>query len=614
VSRSVTLRPWQREALDAFARRAADDFLTVACPGAGKTTFALAACRQFLAGELKPVVVVVPTQHLKLQWAEAAARFGVHLDPLWTEKAGLAPDMHGIVTTYAQVSTSSTALARLCAEGLVVLDEVHHAADDRAWGDAVKEAFAGAACRLLLSGTPFRTDDNPIPFVRYSFGDYGDAIADYEYGYGEALRDGGVVRPVFFPRFDGHMEWRGADGEEHSATFNDDVTRDQWGARLRTALSLDGDWLPTVLGRAHQRLLDIRRTHPDAGGLVIAIDHDHARGIARLLKRLHRVDVKVALSDDPKASRIIADFAKSNEPWIVAVRMISEGVDIPRLRVGVFATTTSTPMFFRQAVGRIARWTPGLRSQRAYLFVPDEPRLRLHALGIAQARRHSIEMRRQAREAEPGELDARRVVERAEEQMSLFAALSSTVLDGADDDLPHDGIDPNEDVVAEPADSRAFTIELPPPPPLPGRLEGVDGLPVTGTRRGEKTRLRDRNAAYVSDIARVTGLGHRAINAELNRLTGIVRIDDATVEQLARRADHAKRWLDAPDTFVVGRAPAPPPSRRGGSSRAARPRVVDLRDAAERDGASANGDGGADRPEPADVGSRLADLRRQLGR
>src|SRR5690606_17220485 len=292
----------------------------------------------------------------------------------------------------------------------------------------VKEAFAPAACRLLLSGTPFRSDDSPIPFVQYSFGDYGDAVPDYEYGYGEALRDGGVVRPVFFPRFDGQMEWRAADGEEHSATFNDDVTRDQWGARLRTALSLDGDWMPTVLSRAHQRLVDIRRTHPNAGGLVIATDHEHARGIARMLRRLNRVDAKIALSDDPKASKVIADFANSDDEWIVAVRMISEGVDIPRLCVGVFATTTATPMFFRQAVGRIARWTPGVRSQRAYLFLPDDPRLRLHALGIAQSRRHSIELRSK-REAEEGELDDNRVIEHAEEQMSLFAALSSTVVD-----------------------------------------------------------------------------------------------------------------------------------------------------------------------------------------
>jgi superfamily II DNA or RNA helicase len=591
MSRHVTLRPWQRDALEAFARRRTDDFLAVACPGAGKTTFALAACRRFLGGEPRPVVVVVPTQHLKRQWAEAAARFGIHLDPVWTERSGLAPDMHGIVTTYAQVASSAAALAVSSADGIVVLDEIHHAADDRSWGDGVKTAFTGAACRLLLSGTPFRTDDNPIPFVRYSFGDYGDAVTDFEYGYGEAVRDGGVVRPVFFPRFDGHMEWRGADGEERAATFDDDLSKEHWGARLRTALSLDGEWLPTVIGRAHERLVEVRRTHPDAAGLVIAIDQEHARGVARLLKRKHGIDARIALSDDPRASDVIARFAQSDEPWIIAVRMISEGVDIPRLRVGVFATTTATSLFFRQAVGRIARWTPGLRSQRAYLFLPDDPRLRSHALGIAHARRHSIEMRRQRRDAEPGELDDARFREMSEEQLSLFAALASSVVEGS---APmNDGIDPTEDVVPGPGDAHSYTVDLPPPPPLPGRLDDLAGVPATGTRRGEKTRLRDRNASLVSDIARLTGLGHRAVNAELNRLAGIVRVGEATVDQLRRRAEHARSWVDDPDGFVVGRAPAPSgPSARSGPKRPApgtdaghgeptdaRPHLAALRDA-----------------------------------
>ena len=607
MSRNVSLRPWQRDALDAFSRRRSENFLAVACPGAGKTTFALAACRQFLGGEPRPVVVIVPTHHLKHQWAEAAARLGVHLDPEWNERSGLADDMHGIVTTYAQVALSFAAIGGLAANGMVVLDEIHHAADERSWGDGVKAACASAACRLLLSGTPFRSDDSPIPFVGYSFGDYGDAVADYEYGYGEALRDGGVVRPVFFPRFDGHMEWRGADGDEHSATFNDDLTSDHWGARLRTALSLEGEWLPTVITRAHERLVEIRKSHPDAAGLVIATDQEHARGIVKLLKRFHRVDAKLALSDDPNASSVIADFARSTDPWIVAVRMISEGVDIPRLRVGVYATTTVTPMFFRQAVGRIARWIPGQRSQRAYLFLPDDPRLRVHALGIAQSRRHSIELRLRRREAEAGEFDDYPGAARAEEQqLSLFAPLSSSVVDAADSMI--DGVDPHEDVVLEPGDLRSFTIDLPPPPPLPGRSTDLNGVGAVRSRHGEKKRWRDRNASLVADLARVAGLGHRAINSELNRLAGIVRIDEATVAQLARRAAAASTWLDDPPGFVVGRGVAPAPR----AVRRSTPTMIDIRDAeppllAEPSAAPESG-----APAPTDVSSRVAALRRLI--
>lgn len=546
MTRSVTLRSWQREALRQFADARPANFLAVACPGAGKTTFALSAARQRLAGERLPIVVVVPTAHLKHQWAEAAMRFGFHLDPDWSAANGRLPgDMHGIVVTYSQAASSATVLRGLASGGLVILDEIHHAASDRSWGDGVRHAFSDAWCRLLLSGTPFRTDDNPIPFVEYSFGDYGEAMPDYEYDYGEALTDGGVVRPVFFPRFDGHMEWINSEGEELAATFDDEVDRTEWGARLRTALSLEGQWLPTVVDQAHRRLTEIRTTHHDAGGLVIATDHEHARGIADLLERRHGIRASIALSDDPKASKVIEAFAHNDDPWVVAVRMISEGVDIPRLRVGVFATTTTTAMFFRQAVGRIARWTPGHRSQRAYMFLPDDPRLRVHSAAIAQRRRHSIEHRRRREEEHGAAVDDLHQPIRDEEQMSLFAALSSTVLTEA---APEDGLDPREDLVATAADLEGYPVDLPPPPPLPGRADEATGRPAglssIRTRKQEKESLRTRNADRVRAIVNLTGQGHAQINGELNRLSGIDRIAEATVQQLEKRLEQADRWLE----------------------------------------------------------------------
>ncbi|MFT7645278.1 MAG: superfamily II DNA or RNA helicase [Candidatus Poriferisodalaceae bacterium] len=549
MSSTVSLRSWQREALESFGEQRQSSFLTVACPGAGKTTFALAATRQRLAGERLPVCVVVPTQHLKHQWAEAAVRFGLHLDPDWSANDGRLPsDMHGVIVTYAQAARSSRVLANLTRGGMVVLDEVHHAASEKSWGDGVEEAFYGAECRLLLSGTPFRTDDSPIPFVTYSFGDYGDAVPQYEYGYGEALEDGGVVRPVFFPRFDGHMEWINAEGAHVEGTFADDLDRTEWSGRLRTALSLDGEWLPTVLDKAHAQLINIRKTHPGAGGLVIATDHEHAKGIAEMLERRTGVPARIALSDDPRASHVISRFATGNDPWIVAVRMISEGVDIPRLRVGVFATTTTTAMFFRQAVGRIARWTKGIRSQRAYFYLPDDPRLRRHAADLALQRHHSIEARK-TRMAEEGEFDDVDGPERGEEQMSLFAALSSSVLDAPN---PVDGLDPEEDSPpgAE-ADLEGYEIELPPPPPLPGRNGvqrlsddvGLAALASMQTRKQQKKDLREFNSSRVRELVQMTGLGHAQVNGQLNRESGIERITEATVVQLERRLKVADSWI-----------------------------------------------------------------------
>ncbi|HEY4331945.1 MAG TPA: DEAD/DEAH box helicase family protein, partial [Ilumatobacteraceae bacterium] len=356
---ALRLRPWQRAAFDKFvADPSAEDggsFLAVATPGAGKTTFALACARWALAQERRRLVIVAPTSHLKVQWSLAAHRLGLQLDPEWSPAGGIAKDVHGIVTTFQQVATGDTAnvLRGVANDAFVILDELHHAGDEKAWGDAVRLAFSTAHRRLCLSGTPFRSDTASIPFVHY---EDGQATADYEYGYGDALRDGGVVRPVYFPRIDGNMEWSAPDGAVLSASFQDELGRDGMSQRLRAALSLEGEWLPHVLEQGHERLMYLRDSQPEAGGLVIAMDQEHAQGIARLIRRRFGVSADVVISDDPGASKKITAFADSDAPWLVSVRMVSEGVDIPRLRVGVYASTVSTELFFRQAVGRFVRW------------------------------------------------------------------------------------------------------------------------------------------------------------------------------------------------------------------------------------------------------------------
>ena len=528
MTRTVRLRPWQKSALDAFVASSRPDFLAVATPGAGKTTFALTAARHQLAARPGRLVVVAPTAHLKVQWARAAAAFSLHLDPAWSPAEGALPaDMHGIVTSYQQVATCATTLRKLSQNAFVVFDELHHAADDRAWGAAIREAFDGSARRLALSGTPFRSDTRAIPFVAYA-GD--EAVPDYEYGYGDALRDGRVVRPVFFPRTNGHMEWSAPDGSVHSATFDDELDAEHASQRLRTALSLEGEWLPTVLRSAHARLLEVRQEQPNAGGLIIATDQEHARGIASMLVQRFDTSARIATSDDPGASAAIAAFADGDDPWLVAVRMVSEGVDIPRLRVGVFATTTTTELFFRQAVGRLVRWTRGVPRQRAWLFIPDDPRLRMHAARVAEQRRHSL--RRDDRDAR--ERDDVEAIGGDDEQMSLFAMISAVATSV---DVHGDEFDFFE-LVDEGGEE--VELALAPPPPLEGG--GGTGT-TTMTRTEEKRYLRDANATVARELVRRTRMTHAQVNAELNRLSGVRRVTEATIDQLERRLNAGDRWL-----------------------------------------------------------------------
>lgn len=544
MSSTLRLRPWQRAAFDRFTSSDQPDYLAVATPGAGKTTFALTCARWALAQERRRLVVVAPTSHLKTQWALAAHRLGLQLDPDWTPGNGVARDMHGLVTTYQQVATGDAAkrLRGLAADGFVILDEIHHAGDERAWGDAVRQAFELSARRLCLSGTPFRSDTAAIPFVRY---DAGEAHADHEYGYGDALRDGGVVRPVYFPRIDGEMEWSAPDGAVLSATFQDELDRMGAAQRLRAALSLDGEWLPAVLGQAHERLLQLRAEHPDAGGLAIAIDQQHAHGIADLLRRRLHTSAEVVTSDDPTASKRISAFAHGDAPWLVAVRMVSEGVDIPRLRVGVYATNTSTELFFRQAVGRFVRWQSGRRGQRAYVYLPDDPRLRAHAFQIADARRHVLRPPGSDDDEPTGlpEHDAPfdEIPPEQMEQLSLFSVLSAVATGIKVHAVTQQGLtfdDEPEVPEPDPDDDPSLTLELPEIPTDAGYVH-------LGSKSSAEIKedLRTRNAEVAKRLVDVTGWGHARVNAEMNRLAGVTSVASATTDQLERRLRYADSWL-----------------------------------------------------------------------
>jgi superfamily II DNA or RNA helicase len=438
----ASLRGWQQAAYEEYFRAAKRDFLLVATPGAGKTAYALTVAADLLAQrEILAVTIVTPTEHLKYQWAQAARQFGIAIDPSYRNAQGRAgASFQGVAVTYAQVA-AHPALHRARTEGrrtLVIFDEVHHAGDALSWGEAAREAFEPARRRLALTGTPFRSDANPIPFVTYTPEADGSkrSASDYVYGYGPALADG-VVRPVIFLAYSGEMHWRTRAGDEISATLGTPMTKDQIAQAWRTALDPAGDWIARVLEAADKRLTEVRRAMPDAGGLVIAGDHESARAYAALLRRISGVRPVVVLSDDPTASRKISAFAASDARWMVAVRMVSEGVDVPRLAVGVYATSVSTPLFFAQAVGRFVRARQ--RGETASVFVPSVPVLLAFAAELEAERDHVVRVLERDPEAELSEAERERntpddleLGDRSIEVLKASATFDRVLFDGGE--------------------------------------------------------------------------------------------------------------------------------------------------------------------------------------
>lgn len=389
-----TLRAWQQEALERYFATEPRDFLAAATPGAGKTTFALRLASELLRrGVVDRITVVAPTEHLKRQWADAAHRASIRLDPEFRNADGDYPrQFHGVVVTYAQVAARPPVHRRITESGrtLVILDEVHHGGDALSWGDGVREAFTSATRRLSLTGTPFRSDDAPIPFVHYQPDADGArySVTDYDYGYGRALKDG-VVRPVIFLSYAGTMQWRTAQGDEMKATLGHEDAKDITQAAWRTALDPGGEWIQQVLRSANVRLTHVRQQVPDAGGLVIATDQAQARQYAAILEQISGESVTVVLSDDDGASDRIEHFSQGTQRWMVAVRMVSEGVDVPRLSVGVYATSSATPLFFAQVIGRFVR--SRRRGEVATVFLPSVPVLQQLAAELEKQRDHALD-------------------------------------------------------------------------------------------------------------------------------------------------------------------------------------------------------------------------------
>jgi superfamily II DNA or RNA helicase len=429
---SRPLRAWQRRAITKYLASAPKDFLAVATPGAGKTVFGLRLAAELLADRtVDAVTIVTPTEHLKHQWAGAANSFGIPIDPEFRNTTGAtSSDYRGVAVTYAQVAAHPT-LHRVRTENrktLVILDEIHHGGDAKAWGDAIREAFTPAVRRIALTGTPFRSDDSPIPFVSYEPDGGGSlrSAADHTYGYSDALRDG-VVRPVIFMAYSGEASWRTSAGEEFTARLGEPLTQEQTARAWRTALDPTGEWMPAVLGAADIRLRQLREGGvPDAGGLVIASDQTSAREYAKILHKVTGEEPTVVLSDEPKASGRIAEFSESQDRWMVAVRMVSEGVDVPRLAVGVYATSASTPLYFAQAIGRFVRARrPG---ETASVFLPSVPVLLELASQMEAQRDHVLGKPHRDKDGWDDELlaEANRTEDEPGEEEKAFTSLGAS--------------------------------------------------------------------------------------------------------------------------------------------------------------------------------------------
>lgn len=412
------LRRWQKEFLNQWIARTSSTFMLIVIPGGGKTVAALRAARSWMAaGSDRRVIVVVPTDNLRDQWREEASRHGVELQ---TKEFGtnFKHGFQGGVVTYSLVASQPLVFRKLCsvAPTMVIFDEVHHCGDEASFGRGVRHAFELAKERLLMSGTAWRSDGSQIPWVQYDGN--GFAVADYSYDYPHAINDE-VVRFLVFDYSRGSITH---DTTGETQTLSSESSEDEASRLLRRLLDARGDFAREQIRMAHQKLVELRRSFPDAAALAACIDQAHAGMVAELIRQETGCDPSVIVSDTDLENDTVRSFRDGSKEWIVAVRKVSEGTDIKRLMVECYLTNTTAELFFRQLVGRVSRYR-GQEDREAYVYLPADPRLIACAQNIENAQVQALRNERESDAVERNQFDGK--------QQQLFDSFS-TAHDGTD--------------------------------------------------------------------------------------------------------------------------------------------------------------------------------------
>lgn len=380
-----SLRDWQRRCIDTALEHfiSTPHFFCQATPGAGKTRMAGELARCLLEqGKIDLLLCFAPScQVVEGFRSTFAAALGKRLD-------GLLGAV-GAAYTYQAMDYRDEAFWRLLDDYrvFVVFDEIHHCAGhdpllSNAWGQQILQRIQDrAAFTMALSGTPWRSDDRAIALARYSSPE-GHLICDYRYGLKEAIADG-VCRSPRIVLLDNQKVKLTEELETESTVRLFPSIAKLLGESPVTFEELlrHDEVIDQLLGLGCGKLDELRRIKPDAAGLVVATDIEHAQQIAQALEARGE-SCRVVTNRTPDAQQVINAFRYSECRWIIAVGMISEGTDIPRLQVCCYLSRIRTELHYRQVLGRVLR-RMGEPDDKAWLFMLAEPTLRSFAERIA---------------------------------------------------------------------------------------------------------------------------------------------------------------------------------------------------------------------------------------
>jgi len=506
-------RDWQRKAYEGWGRK--KTFMLAACPGSGKTQFALMCAEDlFQDGLITLTIFVVPRTSLVQQVCSAAHEvLGAKYVPLDNADPRPPRDAEGIVVTYQQFAELPSIYAKLSDGQFVVFDEAHHMADEGHWGNRARTAFDGSEYKLLTTGTPWRTDGQAIPFVE--FDEAKELRRDYDYLFSDAWADPNCpIRNISVERIDADGIWSFKDTDSVISVRGSllDPASKEEGSWLGACYKPGGDWVRLAFESANEALKVAQKTDPKAQGLWIAQGTKTADAYSQYLTGLG-ISHSVVHGEVAKPHAALAAFPKSNKDWCIAVDMVSEGVDNSRFAVLLFASRKTTEMYFQQACGRVIRKSSANDSLTAKVFVPDSPTFRQHIELLDQERAYAL------REREKRERSIDDALDRMPSQLRIHGSENaegsgSTLKGQADlDERKRELIeriqrteDPNEIAAAE---------QLFPEKPEASTNEQADLMSPS-----ERSQLRDKRQRIVGQISNSHRVPYNDVNSHMGKLFG----------------------------------------------------------------------------------------------
>ena len=370
------LRTWQAECvaqvIDKFTSNKRSHFFCQATPGAGKTVMAAEVAKRLFQEDMIDLVLCFSPS---LSVAE-----GMKKTFSWKLECSFNGGLGSLGGSYTYQSIrfldenfwNTVSKYRV----LVVFDEIHHCSFDyegrsNSWGlEIVSKIQSFARYTLALSGTPWRSDRLPIVMAEYSDPE-GMLICDYQYGLQQAVENEVCRRPKIVLIDNEHLSVKAGSDNQHFVSILDCLKQSDVSYQ---SVIHNEDAMNYILNSGCQKLAQIRKQSPSAGGLVVASSIKHAKDIQkRLVEHFNQSACIVTYHHDNPLSEI-ESFRHSNVQWIVSVGMISEGTDIPRLQVCCHMSSVKTELYFRQVLGRILRVNDS-PNQEAWLYTFAEESL-----------------------------------------------------------------------------------------------------------------------------------------------------------------------------------------------------------------------------------------------